>query len=504
MRRRSSKGRGNPFVGSTFEPPAKGHQWGLFQGDTLIDTAGAYGPLAGREGEVKFWDTLYQQWRVPSEDDKHGPRHHTPVRTSPFEGKQAAVGDWEDTITIGADGEVPGKTHLMDFASSSGDTYMVITTVEDGTGHWVQIGESGFGREVIDDGTGGMREAEQAIERQRARMESKGWKRTARRKQAVADGPITQAHTDALYEKAERLRRRFEESGWGESLYLWTIQSQMLANVDSDGYTLRALGLDVGEIAQWDAPLGAAALAESALIEQSRNPGRDFSIEVWDVYNAVEAFLKDLDRNFDRHVAEAEEVQREQWAHTVNPWPGLASKHKQAAPQQNLLTQELRRKLPDLYATEEVPVDQKTLWVKFFSLASDWRWYAAEFDGTDTFFGYVDGDFPEWGYFSLSEMQSARGANGVPLIERDTHFRPITFTQLQQSPHMGAATPPATNPYEPINNPFSEESGFTGLDGQPEPGERQEDDQAPVDVTQPNENRPRTEQQDSGAMQGFF
>ena len=67
-----------------------------------------------------------------------------------------------------------------------------------------------------------------------------------------------------------------------------------------------------------------------------------------------------------------------------------------------LLTQELRRKLPPLRATSQEK-DPMVI-CKFFFPDFHWTWYAIEFDGEDTFFGFVDGDFPELGYFSLSEL----------------------------------------------------------------------------------------------------
>ena len=81
-----------------------------------------------------------------------------------------------------------------------------------------------------------------------------------------------------------------------------------------------------------------------------------------------------------------------------------------------LLTKAIRRKLPPLRATSQ----QKDPMVicKFFFPDFHWTWYAIEFDGEDTFFGFVDGDFPELGYFSLSELKSNRGRLGLP-IERD-------------------------------------------------------------------------------------
>ena len=51
-------------------------------------------------------------------------------------------------------------------------------------------------------------------------------------------------------------------------------------------------------------------------------------------------------------------------------------------------------------------------------------WYAAEFDGEDTFFGYaiLNNDYQnaEWGYFSLRELKSIQV--GWVQIDRDLHW----------------------------------------------------------------------------------
>ena len=56
---------------------------------------------------------------------------------------------------------------------------------------------------------------------------------------------------------------------------------------------------------------------------------------------------------------------------------------------------------------------------------------AVEFDGKDTFFGWVYGDYPELGYFSLSELASVHGPYGLP-VERDTGFAPIPLSQVKK------------------------------------------------------------------------
>lgn len=94
-----------------------------------------------------------------------------------------------------------------------------------------------------------------------------------------------------------------------------------------------------------------------------------------------------------------------------------------------LLTKELRGKLPPLYSTKTDP--QAKAVVKFFALGSSWTWYAFEFDGNDTFFGLVDGLEREWGYFSLSELESIKW-HGIPGVERDKWFKPVTKALLEK------------------------------------------------------------------------
>lgn len=87
-----------------------------------------------------------------------------------------------------------------------------------------------------------------------------------------------------------------------------------------------------------------------------------------------------------------------------------------------LLPQELRTQLPKLYAQEGT--EDPTVHVKYFTPDSNWTWYVTEGqeEGSDfRFFGYVVGMEAEWGYFLLSELQSARGKLGLP-IERDLYF----------------------------------------------------------------------------------
>ena len=91
-----------------------------------------------------------------------------------------------------------------------------------------------------------------------------------------------------------------------------------------------------------------------------------------------------------------------------------------------LLTKEIRKKLPPLYAQDDKG-GKAVVHVKFFMPTSSWTWYATEGEpvtddsGTEIdfrFFGLVDGHFKELGYFMLSELQSVKGPLGLG-VERD-------------------------------------------------------------------------------------
>lgn len=114
-----------------------------------------------------------------------------------------------------------------------------------------------------------------------------------------------------------------------------------------------------------------------------------------------------------------------------------------------LLTTDLRQILPPLYTQEKT--DDPVVYIKFFTPDNSWTWYATEGSYIDRhgtameywdpqrssladavdflFFGYVMGQFNEWGYFTLSELDSARGPLGLP-IERDLYFQPGPFSQV--------------------------------------------------------------------------
>jgi hypothetical protein len=99
-------------------------------------------------------------------------------------------------------------------------------------------------------------------------------------------------------------------------------------------------------------------------------------------------------------------------------------------PLRPLLDEASRARLPKLGSGEKLGMGALAQ-VKFFTPDAHWTWYASEFDGEDTFFGLVIGDFIEFGSFSLSELADVRGGFGLP-IERDKFFEPTPLGVLKQ------------------------------------------------------------------------
>lgn len=122
----------------------------------------------------------------------------------------------------------------------------------------------------------------------------------------------------------------------------------------------------------------------------------------------------------------------------------MSAENPQFSGGMELLDAETRAKMPELYSQEKKGLEALAQ-AKFFTPDSNWTWYASEGSPVDEdgyydttkekvdylFFGLVIGFEIELGYFSLNELQSARGPLGLP-IERDLDFEPKTLRELQR------------------------------------------------------------------------
>jgi Protein of unknown function (DUF2958) len=121
-----------------------------------------------------------------------------------------------------------------------------------------------------------------------------------------------------------------------------------------------------------------------------------------------------------------------------------------------LLTKEIRRRMPMLYAQDGKGEDA-VVHLKLFSCVGRGTWYVteaaavladgsqvplAEADGTERdvlLFGYCESplgpDCNEWGYTSLRELEAIRHPvfRGMAVIERDMHFPVQTMREVRES-----------------------------------------------------------------------
>lgn len=98
----------------------------------------------------------------------------------------------------------------------------------------------------------------------------------------------------------------------------------------------------------------------------------------------------------------------------------------------NLIPISILENIPDLYETEQSlnPMCQ----IKLFTPDAQWTWYIIEISKEDnsTCYGYVKGFESELGYFSLSELESIKGALGL-WVERDISFKPTALEIIRKS-----------------------------------------------------------------------
>ena len=98
-----------------------------------------------------------------------------------------------------------------------------------------------------------------------------------------------------------------------------------------------------------------------------------------------------------------------------------------------LLTEKIKKRLPKLYETENIPLGEKLVHAKLFTPDSSWTWFIIEGeeqqDGDFLLLCWVIGLEREFGYVSLRELKSVRGPLGLP-IERDIFFKPRLLREV--------------------------------------------------------------------------
>lgn len=98
----------------------------------------------------------------------------------------------------------------------------------------------------------------------------------------------------------------------------------------------------------------------------------------------------------------------------------------------NMPTKKQVRKIPLLYATEDIPAKDKLVYLHFFCGSADW--YVVEWDGRDTFFGFAilfpGSGMAEWGYISYSELKNLK-VRGLE-VETDRFWKAVKAIQVER------------------------------------------------------------------------
>ena len=105
-----------------------------------------------------------------------------------------------------------------------------------------------------------------------------------------------------------------------------------------------------------------------------------------------------------------------------------------------LMTEKLADTIPALGATENVAdYDDVLARAKLFSPLSNWTWYITEMEReTGQCFGLVEGFERELGYFDLTELAETTVLGGVPAVERDLYWQPITLGEIKNGSRDGS------------------------------------------------------------------
>ena len=91
-----------------------------------------------------------------------------------------------------------------------------------------------------------------------------------------------------------------------------------------------------------------------------------------------------------------------------------------------LMTKQMEKDIPPLYSTENKKPENITVHAHYFTPFSSIDWYITEYDGKDTMFGLVKGEYTELGYVSIDELKRL-GMN----VERDLYWKKKSLAKVK-------------------------------------------------------------------------
>lgn len=95
-----------------------------------------------------------------------------------------------------------------------------------------------------------------------------------------------------------------------------------------------------------------------------------------------------------------------------------------------LMTDDISKGIPSLREQENNYPNYKS-YVRYIGTLGglqEWVWYVLEYKKEGQFcFGFVQGWEDEFGYFSIDEFEALNRKYGLPIIQRDVHFKPSSL-----------------------------------------------------------------------------
>lgn len=89
---------------------------------------------------------------------------------------------------------------------------------------------------------------------------------------------------------------------------------------------------------------------------------------------------------------------------------------------------------PDFYDCEDIPSEDQIVVAHYFTSTSDW-WIVEtrKEDGLIYCYAKINNDWQnaEWGYSDLTEMERIISSDGLNVVERDLHWTPKKFSEIQ-------------------------------------------------------------------------
>ena len=119
-----------------------------------------------------------------------------------------------------------------------------------------------------------------------------------------------------------------------------------------------------------------------------------------------------------------------------------------------LMTEKLADTIPALGATDNArDYDDVLARAKLFSPYSNWTWFITEMDRqTGQCFGLVEGLETELGYFDLTELAETTVLGGVPAVERDLYWQPMTLGEIKSGSRNGSPQSEKTDGGETVTD----------------------------------------------------